>query len=80
MPPFPQKYVINSSCNTKKLRLRKFKRDVRQRLRLGYQGRRRKVIELLNRPTGQLFAGLINDLNKLSKPSKRVRSAALIPL
>jgi hypothetical protein len=44
-----------------KLRLMKFKRGVRQRLRLGYQGRRRKLIKLLNRPLGQLFAGLSND-------------------
>jgi hypothetical protein len=53
-----------------------FKQGARQRLRLGYRGRRRKLIELLNRPIGQLLAGLINDSNKLSIPPRRVRSAA----
>jgi hypothetical protein len=53
-----------------RLRLRQFKRGVRQRLRLGYQGRRRKLIELVNRPPWQLLAGLVNDLNKLSKSPK----------
>ena len=77
-----------SSCNTKKLRqtgiamrqgrlrLRQFKQGARQRLRLGYRGRRRKLIELLNRPLGQPLAGLINDSNKLSKSPRRVRNAA----
>jgi hypothetical protein len=60
-----------------RLRLRKLKRGVRQRLRLGYRGRRRKLIKLLNRPLGHLLAGLINDPNKLLKPPKRVRSAGL---
>jgi hypothetical protein len=59
-----------------KLRLRQFKRGVRQRLRLEYRGRRRKLIELLNRPLGQLLAGLINDSNKLLKPPRRIRSGA----
>jgi hypothetical protein len=77
-----------SSYNTKKLRqtgivrrqgrlrLRQFKRGVMQRLRLGYRGRRRKLIELLNRPLGQLLVGLINASNKLLKLPKRLRSAA----
>jgi hypothetical protein len=81
--------VRRSSYNTKKLRqkgiarrqsrlrLRQFKQDIRQRLRLGYQGRRGKLIELLNRPLEQLLAGFINNSNKLSKPLRRVRSAAL---
>jgi hypothetical protein len=34
------------------------------------------LIELLNRPPGQLLAGLIDESNKLLKPPKRVRSAA----
>ena len=78
-----------SSYNTRKLRqvsiarrqgrprLRQFKRGVWQRLRLGYRGRRRKLIELLKRPPGQLLAGLINDSNKLSKPLRWVRITAL---
>ena len=69
--------VRRSSYNTKKLRqtdivrrqsrlrLRQFKRGVRQRLRLGYRGRRRMLIKLLNRPLEQLLAGLINNSNKL---------------
>ena len=79
-----------SSYNTKKLRqtgivrrqgrlrLRQFKRGVGQRLRLGYRGRRRMLIELLIRPLGQLLARLTNDLSKLSKPLRSVRSAALM--
>jgi hypothetical protein len=59
-----------------RLRLRQFKQGVRQKLRLGYGGRRRKPIELLKRLLGQLLVGLINDSNKLLNPSKRVRSAA----
>jgi hypothetical protein len=60
-----------------RLRLRRFKRGVRQRLRLEYPGRKRKLIKLLNRPLGQLLTGLINNLNKLLKPPSRVRSTAL---
>jgi hypothetical protein len=86
------KSARRSSCSTKKLRqigvakrqgrlrMRKFKRGVRQRLRRGYRGRRRKLIELLNRPPGQLLAGLSNDLNKLLNLPKGVRSTASRPL
>jgi hypothetical protein len=80
--------VRSSSYNIKKLRqidiaksqdrqrLRRFMQDVRQRLRLEYQGRRRRLRRLLNRPCAWQLAGLINDSNKLSNIPKRVRSAA----
>jgi hypothetical protein len=80
--------VRSSSYNTKKLRqvgiarrvvrlrLRRFKRGVMSRLRLGYQGRREKLIELLNRPLEQLLVELNNNFNKLEKRPKRVRSIA----
>ena len=59
-----------------RLRLRQFKQGVRQRLKLEYQGRRRRLRRLLNRPHTRQLTGLINDLNKLLKIPKRVRSAA----
>jgi hypothetical protein len=71
--------VRSFNYNTKKLRrigiarrqgrrrLRQFMQGVRQRLRLGYQGRRRQLIELLRRSLGQLLVGLNNDSNKLLK-------------
>jgi hypothetical protein len=77
--------VRSNSYNTKKLRrigiarrqdrlrLRQFMQGVTQRLTLGYRGRRRNLIELLNRPLGQVLVELNNDFNKLKKHPKRVR-------
>jgi hypothetical protein len=82
------KSVRRSSYNSKKLRQtdiarsqgrqrpRQFKQDIRQRLRLGYRGRRRRLRRLLNKPCARRLAELINDSNKLSKRPRRVRSAA----
>jgi hypothetical protein len=59
-----------------KLRQRSIARSQgRRRLRLGYQGRRRRLRRLQNRPRTRQLAGLIHS-SKLSKPPKRVRSTA----
>jgi hypothetical protein len=46
-------------------------------LRLGYRGRRRKLIKLLNRPLGQLLTGLIDNLKKVSNRLEKGKKCRL---